>query len=90
MNTGAILAERARTHGDYAEHANLTQSIKLLLRSAEARRTREERITAEEWEALDMIAHKIGRILAGNPHHEDHWRDIAGYATLVADRLERL
>lgn len=38
-------------------------------------------------ESLDMIAHKIGRIIAGDPNVEDHWRDIAGYATLVADRL---
>jgi hypothetical protein len=39
-------------------------------------------------EALDMIQHKIGRILAGNPNHHDHWHDIAGYATLVANELE--
>jgi len=38
-------------------------------------------------EALDMIAHKIGRIVNGDPDYEDSWRDIAGYATLVADRL---
>ena len=37
-------------------------------------------------EALDMIAHKIGRICAGNPNFKDHWADIAGYAQLVADR----
>ena len=35
-----------------------------------------------------MIAHKIGRILAGDPNHIDHWLDIAGYATLVAKELE--
>ena len=38
-------------------------------------------------EALEMIQHKIGRILAGNPDHKDHWDDIAGYAKLVSDRL---
>lgn len=42
----------------------------------------------DEEEALHMIIHKIGRIANGNPHHVDSWRDIAGYATLVADRLE--
>jgi hypothetical protein len=43
---------------------------------------------ADQREALDMIAHKIGRILNGDPDYSDSWRDIAGYATLVADRLD--
>ena len=38
-------------------------------------------------EALDMILHKIGRIVAGDATFKDHWVDIAGYATLVADRV---
>jgi hypothetical protein len=35
-----------------------------------------------------MIVHKIGRIVNGNPDKVDHWDDIAGYATLVSDRLK--
>ena len=32
-------------------------------------------------EALDMIAHKIARILSGaDPHDPEHWEDVAGYA----------
>lgn len=39
------------------------------------------RLTPGEQEALDMIAHKIGRILSGaDPHDPEHWRDVAGYA----------
>lgn len=38
-------------------------------------------------EALEMIAHKISRILGGDPAYVDSWVDIAGYAQLVADRL---
>ena len=34
-----------------------------------------------------MIACKIARILSGDPNWRDHWDDIAGYATLVAERL---
>jgi hypothetical protein len=33
-------------------------------------------------EAIDMILHKLARIAAGNPYFEDHWKDIAGYASL--------
>ena len=39
-------------------------------------------------EALDMIAHKIARIIAGNPEDIDSWVDIAGYAELVVEELQ--
>jgi hypothetical protein len=38
-------------------------------------------------EALDMVAHKIGRILNGDPTYTDSWHDIAGYSKLVEDEL---
>jgi hypothetical protein len=44
-------------------------------------------LAADQQEALDMICHKIGRIVNGDPNYADSWVDIAGYATLVADRL---
>jgi hypothetical protein len=37
---------------------------------------------------MDMIMHKIGRIVNGDPDYADSWVDIAGYAKLVADRLD--
>jgi len=40
-------------------------------------------------EALDVICGKIARIIAGDPYHSDHWRDIAGYATLIQNILEK-
>jgi hypothetical protein len=41
----------------------------------------------DQREALEMIAHKIARIVNGDPNYADSWLDIAGYAQLVADRL---
>jgi hypothetical protein len=41
----------------------------------------------EQWEALEMIASKMSRIVNGNPDKIDNWDDIAGYAKLVADQL---
>lgn len=38
-------------------------------------------------EALEMIQHKIGRILNGDPDYDDNWVDISGYATLVVEEL---
>jgi len=46
-------------------------------------------LDADQQEALEMIAHKIARILNGDPNYVDSWVDIAGYAKLVADRLAK-
>ena len=41
-------------------------------------------------ESLDMIAHKIGRILSGDdPHDPQHWEDIAGYAHAAMRSFDR-
>lgn len=45
-------------------------------------------LAPDQKEALEMIAHKIGRILNGDPNYHDSWHDIVGYTKLVADRLE--
>ena len=81
-----LLAERERTHGDYVTHALITQDLKRVITHHVADLDR--RLDDDMAESLDMIAHKIGRIIAGNPAEPDHWRDIAGYAQLVANRLE--
>jgi len=46
-------------------------------------------MAADQKEAVEMIAHKLGRIVNGDPHYDDSWVDIAGYAKLVSDRLQR-
>ena len=35
-----------------------------------------------------MIAHKLARIINGGSKFIDNWRDLAGYAKLIADYLE--
>lgn len=79
----ALLEERGKTHGDFADHAAVTYAIKDAIASLGTI----DRLNVVQREALDMIAHKIGRIVAGNPNHHDHWLDISGYATLVSQRL---
>ena len=81
-----LLAEREKTHGDYVTRALITQDLKRIITHHVADLDR--RLDDDMQESLDMIAHKIGRIIAGNPAEPDHWRDIAGYAQLVANRLE--
>lgn len=78
------LSQRQSTHGEFLTHALIAQSIKCQMFNAHGYAV----LSAMQREALDMIAHKIARILNGNPDVHDHWHDIAGYATLVADKLE--
>ncbi len=82
METRELLNERQKTHGDYSMHAEITQELKDKMFEMDGW----GRLDYCQKEALHMIAHKIGRILAGNPFFKDHWDDIAGYAKLVADR----
>ena len=39
-------------------------------------------------ESLEMVAHKIGRILNGDPFYHDSWHDCIGYLRLIEKRLE--
>lgn len=82
--TSEILAERRNTHGKFSDHAAYTQAAK-----DHQRASQKQPLSHVQQEALDMIAHKIGRIASGNPNVADHWADIAGYARLVADELDK-
>jgi hypothetical protein len=80
----ATLAERGARYGQFKDHAKLCQSLKYTM----IRTDGWDLCDADQREALEMIAHKIARVLNGDPNYIDNWVDIAGYATLVADRLE--
>lgn len=78
------LTERGNRYGKFTGHARVTQHLKQVMFAYKNR----QELDDDMIEALEMIAHKIGRILNGDPHYADSWIDIAGYAKLVADRLE--
>ena len=81
----AILVERGNRYGDFKGHAEITIGLKQVIQDELYKR--HKFLAPDQTEALDMICHKIGRIVNGDPDYEDSWRDIAGYAQLVADRL---
>ena len=81
-----VLDSRAKDYGKFIEGAEIMQLLKRLVHNyIEARGTP---LAFDQREAIDMIIHKLGRIINGNPDKVDHWVDVAGYATLVADRLQ--
>lgn len=81
MNTEDLLNERGTTHGDFTDNARVSQELKKTIHCENA-----DLIDIEK-EAIDMICHKLARIVCGDPHFKDHWDDITGYAKLVSDRL---
>jgi hypothetical protein len=82
----ALLTERGHEYGPFRDGAALMQGMKRLM--ADHARAHDKTFSDDQWEALEMIVHKMARIVNGNPDKVDHWKDIAGYAMLVADRLE--
>ena len=82
----AVLDSRAQDYGKFIEGAEIMQMLKRLVHNHIDQRNKQ--LAFDQREALDMIIHKIGRIINGNPDKVDNWVDIAGYAKLVADRLE--
>ena len=80
------LDARALDYGKFIEGAEVMQMLKRVVLNA--LNNRDKTLAHDQAEAMDMIIHKIGRIVNGNPDVVDHWLDIAGYAKLVADRLE--
>jgi hypothetical protein len=75
----ALLEEREKTHGPYTEKARIIQELKEIMRGAAGWHA----LMDVQKESLEMIVHKIGRILSGDPNCADHWDDIAGYAKLA-------
>jgi hypothetical protein len=77
------LLKRGGEYGKFEDQARLTQSMKYHVKSHPKYRD----LADDQKEAIDMILHKIARIVNGNPNNHDSWHDITGYSKLVADRL---
>ena len=79
----ATLAERGSRYGEFPEHAFITQELKRTLHD----NVNWSNLADDQKEALDMVMHKIGRIINGDPNYIDSWTDIIGYTRLVEKRL---
>jgi hypothetical protein len=77
------LAQRQHTHGDFTNNATVMQALKGIVRDA----VRWGDLSYVQREAIEMICHKIGRVVTGNPNEPDHWLDIEGYARLARERI---
>jgi len=82
-NIETTLSERGSRYGDFDGHASVTQRIKAEMRISKNWHL----LSFAQKEALEMTAHKIGRILNGDPDYKDSWVDIEGYIHLVTQTL---
>jgi hypothetical protein len=77
------LSNRAAQYGDFRSQGHLVQELKLDARNNHGWHN----LQGDMKEAIDMIFHKIGRIINGNPYNKDSWTDIIGYARCVERHL---
>ena len=86
-----IFADAAcNTSGNLASapmFAGQLSSFRAVLKKVMQAEPKWAQLAAHQKETLEMIAHKIGRILNGDPNYHDSWHDIVGYAKLTADEL---
>jgi hypothetical protein len=82
---GSVLQQRGSRYGEFISNANVSQDLKCIMEQS----TNWNNMDNDMREALHMIAHKISRILEGDYSYDDSWVDIAGYSTLVAERLQK-
>lgn len=84
-DTAELVTSREETHGNYADVSRIAQSIKQIISyECSMRIDRDQKpLFLAHVESLEMIAVKIGRIIAGDPTFQDHWDDIAGYARIA-------
>lgn len=82
-NVKNVLEQRGNTYGEFKDVARTTQLLYSLMPDEHLKRTHSMDM------ALYMIASKLARIANGDPTHIDSWVDIAGYAQLIVDELEK-
>ena len=82
-NTEETLKQRGNNYGSFQKGAYTMQRLKETVRCNDGY----DKLGLPQREAIDMILHKIGRIVNGNPNHVDSWHDIAGYAKLIENFL---
>lgn len=84
VDVNTMLKGREDRYGPFETHAKIAQRLKAEMKQTDGW----AKLSADQREALEMVQHKVARILNGDPNYDDNWVDIAGYSMLVANRLK--
>lgn len=78
--TGAdTIKERESVYGPFGVHAKAEQEMKMSMMSQPGWHA----LNDIQKSAMEMIVHKMARVLNGSADYDDNWHDIAGYSTLA-------
>ena len=80
-----LLEQRGQNYGDFSGQASISQGLKDVARNG----VQYDSLKPFQKESVEMILHKIARIVNGNPNYIDSWKDIIGYSQLVVDKLNK-
>lgn len=84
------LNERGGRYGRFDHHAGLAEALITVAQfdiHTVGQRPGWLRLAPDQRHAIRYILDKIARVLEGDPDYTDNWHDMAGYATLIEDRL---
>ena len=80
----STVEQRDQHYGGFTDLAGLSQELKNAVRRHKAWGSKSPVVQ----EAVEMILHKVARIINSNHPQQDSWHDVAGYAHLVEVRLK--
>ena len=80
-----IIEERTSEYGDFNTLSDISQKLKQVMYNSPSYNN----LLPYQKEALEMIQHKISRIINGNYMYEDSWKDIAGYAEVTLKYMKK-
>ena len=83
MSVATTLKQRGKRYGSFQSGAQISQNLQAAMQDS----PNWDSLSADKKEALQLIQHKIARMLNGDPEYKDNWHDIIGYAKLVEDTL---
>lgn len=83
-----VLEERGLRYGTFIDQAKIQDYLITAVTKSYDYIGKEPDLEVDQIAAIEMIIVKLARIINGDPNYVDSWTDIAGYATLVANRLQ--
>lgn len=84
-NVNKMLEGRAARYGSFEGHSKIAQGLKSVMHNA----PNWSKLTDVQKEGLEMVQHKIARMLNGDPTYLDNIVDVVGYSTLIKDVMEK-
>lgn len=73
------IKQREKIYGKFENNAKISQKLKTTIREGNSY----HQLNLQQREALDMIFHKISRLISGDILYKDTLHDIVGYAKLL-------